>query len=95
MRRSKVFLHPSNYEGLSVACLEALSSGCHVISFIKPMQYDIEHWHIVQSLEEMLAKALSILNDPDAVYNPVLPFIAKESVIKILQLYNYSDSISR
>ncbi len=88
MRRSKVFLHPSNYEGLSVACLEALSSGCHVISFIRPMQYDIEHWHIVQSLEEMLAKALSILNDPDTVYNPVLPFLAEESVIKLLQLYN-------
>ncbi len=95
MKRSKVFLHPSNYEGLSVACLEALSSGCHVISFIKPMQYDIEHWHIVQSLEEMLTKALTILNDPNVVYNPVLPFIAKESVTKLLQLYNYSDSIIR
>ncbi len=94
MRRSKVFLHPSNYEGLSVACLEALSSGCHVISFIKPMQYDIEHWHIVQSTGEMMSTALSILNNPGALYNPVLPFIARESVMRLLQLYNYNDSIS-
>jgi glycosyltransferase involved in cell wall biosynthesis len=94
MIRSKVFLHPSNYEGLSVACLEALSSGCHVISFIKPMWYSIEHWHIVQSSEEMLAKTLSILNNPDTLYDPVFPFNVKDSVMKILQLYNYSDSIS-
>ncbi len=95
MKRSKVFLHPSSYEGFSVACLEALSSGCHVISFIKPMQYDIEHWHIVQTLEEMLLKALSILNNPNTIYKPVFPFTAKESVRSILQLYNYRDSISR
>ena len=94
MSRSKVFLHPSNYEGLSVACLEALSSGCHVISFVKPMQYDIEHWHIVQSTGEMMSTALSILNNPGTLYNPVSPFIVRESVLRILQLYNYKDSIS-
>ncbi|HEY4935186.1 MAG TPA: glycosyltransferase [Puia sp.] len=93
MNRSKVFSHTSNYEGLSVACMEALGSGCHVISFIKPMEYDIEHWHIVQTIEEMMEKAQFILSDAGTVYKPVLPFTVGESVKNILQLYNYNDSI--
>jgi glycosyltransferase involved in cell wall biosynthesis len=92
MPRSKVFLHTSNYEGFSVACMEALGSGCHVISFIKPMQYDIKQWHIVKSVSEMMEKAKSILNNPDSVYEPVLPFTVKETVKNILQLYDYNDS---
>ncbi len=92
MKRGKVFLHTSNYEGFSVACMEALGSGCHIISFIKPMQFDIKQWHIVQTPLEMMEKAKSILNNPDLVYEPVLPFTVRESVKNILQLYNYSDS---
>ncbi|HXB31453.1 MAG TPA: glycosyltransferase [Puia sp.] len=92
MKRGKVFLHTSNYEGFSVACMEALGSGCHVISFTKPMQYDIKHWHVVQTISEMLETAKSILNNPDSVYEPVLPFTTRETAKSILQLYNYSDS---
>ncbi len=92
MKGGKVFLHTSNYEGFSVACMEALGSGCHVISFIKPMQFDIKQWHIVQTISEMMETAKSILNNPDSVYESVLPFTARESVKSILQLYNYSDS---
>src|SRR6185312_4174287 len=40
MQRSKIFLHPSSYEGFSMACQEALYAGCHVISFCKPMEED-------------------------------------------------------
>lgn len=92
MKRGKVFLHTSNYEGFSVACMEALGWGCHVISFIKPMQFNIKQWHIVQTLSEMKETAKSILNNPDSVYESVLPFTARESVKNILQLYNYSES---
>jgi hypothetical protein len=59
------------------------------------MQFDINHWHIVQSLEEMLAKAIAILNSPNTIYEPVLPFTAKESVERIIHLFNYRDSMSR
>jgi glycosyltransferase involved in cell wall biosynthesis len=93
MKRGKVFLHTSNYEGFSVACLEALSCGCHTISFIKPMQYDIDQWHIVQTINEMTETTISVLNNPEKAYKPVLPFTVRESVKSILQLYNYRDSI--
>src|SRR4029077_10241981 len=68
MQRTKVFLHTSNYEGFSTVCLEALYAGCHVISFIKPMQHNIDHWHIVQTKEQMLQKALYLLNDAATQY---------------------------
>ena len=92
MKRSKIFLHTSNYEGLSVACLEALASGCQIISFLKPMQNDIEHWHVVQTPEEMLEKTIFILNSNSVTSNSVIPFAMKKSVQNILALYNYSDS---
>ena len=91
MKRSKVFLHTSNYEGFSVACMEALGSGCQVISFIKPMRYDIIRWHIVGTISEMMETAKSILSNPESVYEPVIPFTVRESVRSILQLYNYSE----
>ena len=37
MQRTKIFLHPSSYEGFGVVCIEALHAGAHVISFVKPM----------------------------------------------------------
>ena len=39
-----------------MACLEALYAGCHVISFCKPMNTDFEHWHIVNTEEDMIKK---------------------------------------
>jgi glycosyltransferase involved in cell wall biosynthesis len=93
MRQSKVFLHTSNYEGLSVACLEALGSGCRVVSFIRPMQYEIDHWRVVQTMEEMIESTILVLNDASIIYNPVFPFTTKGCIKKILQLYNYNDSI--
>ena len=43
MKRSKVFLHTSRYEGISVVCQEALNAGCQVISFVHLMHYDISN----------------------------------------------------
>jgi glycosyltransferase involved in cell wall biosynthesis len=94
MNRSKVFLHTSNYEGLGVVCIEALYAGCHVISFVQPMHYDIEHWHIVQTKEEMIEKTQVIISNSGTLYKPVLTFTIGESVKKIMQLYNYKEPAS-
>lgn len=62
MERSKIFIHPSSYEGYSTVCLEALSRGCHVISFTHAEHKPIDHWHIVRDEEEMIEKALELLS---------------------------------
>jgi glycosyltransferase involved in cell wall biosynthesis len=94
MTRSKVFLHTSNYEGLGVACIEALYAGCHVISFVQPMHYKINQWIVISTLEQMTDQAVDLLNDQHTLYNSVITFTAGETAQKILQLYGYKDDIS-
>ncbi len=87
MQQSKVFLHTSNYEGFSTVCLEALYAGVHVISFFRPMENDIEHWHIVKTKEEMAHKALAVLQDAATVHKPVLAYAMDDVAKQILKLY--------
>ena len=87
MQQSKVFLHTSNYEGFSTVCLEALYAGAHVVSFFRPMEKDIEKWHIVQTKQEMANKALEILFDSTTEYKPVLAYSMDGVVKQIMHLY--------
>jgi glycosyltransferase involved in cell wall biosynthesis len=87
MARTRIFLHPSSYEGFSGVCLEALHTGAKVISFCKPMKHEIDHWHIVKSKEEMAEKALTILEDTSIVYNGVTPFTMEDTARRVLQLF--------
>jgi glycosyltransferase involved in cell wall biosynthesis len=88
MQRTKVFLHPSSYEGFSGVCMEALSKGAHVISFCQPMKQDIKNWHIVDTTTEMKNKTLQILQNPDTVYQPVIPYSMSETVDKMMELFS-------
>lgn len=87
MQQSKIFLHTSNYEGFSTVCLEALYAGAHVISFFKPMEQDIKHWHIVPDKEAMAAKALELLLNPATQYEPVLAYAVDDIAKQVMQLY--------
>jgi glycosyltransferase involved in cell wall biosynthesis len=88
MMKSKVFLHTSNYEGFSIACMEALYAGCHVLSFVQSMFYDIEHWHILSTKEQMAERARILLGDSETNYNTVMTFTVFESVQEIMKLFS-------
>ena len=51
------------------------------------MKQDIEHWHIVQSKEEMKEKALEILQSPSTIYKSVTPFSMDDTVKKMVELF--------
>jgi glycosyltransferase involved in cell wall biosynthesis len=87
MERTKVFLHPSSYEGFSGVCMEALSKGAHVISFCQPMKQDIKSWHIADTMEGMKNKALQILQNPDTVYEPEIPYFMNKTINKMMTLF--------
>jgi glycosyltransferase involved in cell wall biosynthesis len=91
MQRAKIFLHTSNYEGFSTVCLEALYAGCDVISFVRPMHDDIDHWHIVNTEEEMVKKAIELLVS-GRDNTPVLPYVMGDSAKAIMQLFNYKEA---
>ena len=88
MQRSRVFLHTSLYEGFSTVCLEALSAGAHVISFCKPMDLSIPHWHFSRTREEMLQSLLEILRDPSTDHGPVLPYSMSDSARAVMKLFD-------
>ena len=88
MQRTKVFVHTSSYEGLGMVCTEALYAGAHVISFVKPFEKDIPHWHIVGNKEEMLKKLLELLNNHALDHSPVMHFAAKDTAMAVMNLYD-------
>lgn len=90
MQRSRVFFHPSSYEGFSGACLEALYAGAHVVGFFAPMHAWIRHWHIVENEKEAVEKIDAILHMPAGDNDPVLPYRIEDSAKQILQLFGYT-----
>jgi glycosyltransferase involved in cell wall biosynthesis len=86
MKKAKIFLHTSIFEGFGNVCIEALYAGAHVISFTRPMKADIPHWHIVTTKEEMIAKALDLLQDDQTPYTPMLPFDMNDSAKKFIEI---------
>jgi glycosyltransferase involved in cell wall biosynthesis len=92
MQRSKILLHPSNYEGFSTVCLEALYAGAEVVSFIRPMVNDIPNWHIATNKEEMLEQLATILRNKNSSYEPVMPYTVQDSALAIAKLFYYNPA---
>ncbi len=91
MQRSRIFLHTSAYEGLGMVCLEALYAGAQVISFCKPLDVPIDHWHIVSNKEEMTAKALELLQGGLRGRPGTLPYAMEDTAIRLMQLFRYEE----
>jgi glycosyltransferase involved in cell wall biosynthesis len=91
MQRSAILLHPSNYEGFSTVCLEALAAGASVISFIKPMDAGMPKWFIANDKQEMLNAALTILGKARPDHSAVLPYPVAVNARAIMKLFNYKE----
>jgi glycosyltransferase involved in cell wall biosynthesis len=82
MNSSRVFIHPSSYEGHSTVMLEALYSGCHVISFIPPADEKVDHSYTCSNMDEMKRIALSLVST-NLPHQRVLVNDMKNSVLKL------------
>lgn len=87
MQRSKVFLHPSNYEGFGAVMAEALYAGAHVVSFCKPMDKIYRNHHIVCNAETMKQELLSILQNTRRGHDRVLTCTAQQIAKNIISLF--------
>jgi glycosyltransferase involved in cell wall biosynthesis len=86
MQRSRVLLHTSSYEGFSTVCLEALYAGTQVISFCKPMDETIPHWHI-SDRQNIAQTTLQILLDPATDYSSILVYPLEKTARDVINLY--------
>ena len=63
MANARIFLHPSDFEGNSTVVIEALYSGCEVISKTSLSHREINHLHIKFSKQEMTDTILRHLKE--------------------------------
>jgi glycosyltransferase involved in cell wall biosynthesis len=87
MQRTKVFLHPSSYEGFGCVCAEALCAKAYVISFCKPINETIPHWLIVKTKEEMIDEAIKIIKNKQTVYKSIVPYSMTDTVKTIMKRF--------
>lgn len=92
MQRTKVFVHPSAYEGFGVVCLEALYSGAQVVSFVHPMDADIKNWHFAREPGDMLNTVKILLENYSPDHNPVSPYLVADSCEMMMKLFDYSEA---
>jgi len=92
MQRTKVFVHPSSYEGFGVACLEALYAGAPVVSFVRPMNEPVRNWHFAKTPDDMVNIIKKILEDPFCNHGNTAPYTIKDTCSKIIKLFDYNDS---
>jgi len=87
MQRSKVFLHPSSYEGFATVFTEALYAGAHVVGFCRPMHTIFKNQYVVKTKEEMAGKVNELLDDNKLNHETVITWPVETTCQKILSLY--------
>ncbi len=92
MQRTKVFAHPSSYEGLGMVCLEALYAGAQVVSFVRPMDQPIKNWHFAKTPDDMVNILKRLLDDPSSSKGKIAPYFIADTCNKIISLFDYNDS---
>jgi len=92
MQRTKIFAHPSSYEGLGMVCLEALYAGAQVVSFVRPMDQPIKNWHFAKTPDDMVNILKRLLDDISCNKSNVAPYLIADTCNKMMSLFDYSDS---
>jgi glycosyltransferase involved in cell wall biosynthesis/SAM-dependent methyltransferase len=93
MQRSRIFIHPSSYEGFGAVFLEALYAGAELISFCNPMKLNEPHWHIVQSGEEMALQAKRLLSSSIG-HEPVMLYSMDETAKSVMNLFTGNSAMT-
>lgn len=86
MNRAKVLVHPSNYEGYSTVCLEALANGCHVVSFTYAENEPVKNWHIVKNKTEMVRVVNNLLTT-ELRFEPTIVRDMRSTAKKMMALF--------
>ena len=86
MKRTRILLHPSSFEGFSGVCLEALGAGAHVVSLTRPMNSDHPHWRIARDEDDMVNITRELLN-AGLTYEVIIPYKMPDTVKAVMSLF--------
>jgi glycosyltransferase involved in cell wall biosynthesis len=86
MQKSKIFVHPSKFEGSGFVFAEALVNGMNIVSF--NIGYAQEHpkWFIAKEEKEFIQLTKNVFSK-SLDYNPVNLFPLKECVERYASIY--------
>lgn len=87
MRRSKILLHPSSYEGFATVYTEALYAGAQVVGFCQPMKEIFPHQHVVETIPGMIDTVQALLADEQLQHRPVITWPIETTCSKVLALF--------
>lgn len=91
MQRSRIFLHPSEYEGFGAVIAEALYAGTHVVSFCRPMNGEIKHHHVVNNIDELQKRVIELLKRKNMEHQPVLLYSSGQIAQQMMGLFKTKD----
>ena len=86
MQRSKIFVHPSLFEGSGYVFAEALANGMNIVSFNVGYSQDNPKWFIVNNEEEFFTITKKLLNE-NLSFHPLNLFPITETVNNYASLY--------
>jgi len=87
MQQSKIFVHPSKFEGSGFVFAEALVNGMNIISFNVGYAKPSDKWFVAKDENDFVLLANQLLQN-NLNYNPVNIFPISETVNRYKQLYN-------
>jgi len=86
MQKSKIFVHPSKFEGSGFVFAEALVNGMNIVSFNVGYAQEHPKWFIAKDEKEFIQMTKNLLNK-SLDYNPVNPFPLVETVERYAVIY--------
>jgi glycosyltransferase involved in cell wall biosynthesis len=86
MQRSKIFIHPSHFEGSGFVFAEALVNGMNILSYNVGYAQNHPKWFIAKDELEFIQLTKNLLNKT-LDYNPVNLFPLKETVKRYNSIY--------
>jgi glycosyltransferase involved in cell wall biosynthesis len=86
MQRSKIFIHPSKFEGSGYVFAEALANGLNIVSFNVGYAQPHPKWFIAGDEEDFMNITIKLLASK-LDFNPVNPFPLAETVSRYALLY--------
>jgi hypothetical protein len=87
MQRSKIFVHPSLFEGSGYVFAEALINGMNIVSFNVGYAQENPKWSIVNNEEEFFTTTKKLLCEKLDLY-PVNLFPIAETINSYASLYD-------
>jgi len=87
MQRSKVFVHPSKFEGSGFVFAEALVNGMHIVSFNVGYAHEHSKWSIARDEKDFIRITKDLLSR-QLIFESTNLYPLRETVSKYFELYN-------